>query len=79
MKIKIISLVLILTVSICSLSSCILLDTDGILGSFMEDKPSNSDNNTTINVNGGPNYENINITSSENKTFLQPARRCCRQ
>lgn len=67
MKIKIISLFLILTVCICSLSSCLFLNTDGILGSLGDDKPSS---NTTINVDGGPTYENINITSTADKNLL---------
>ena len=70
MKIKIISILLILTLSICSLSSCIFIDTDGILGSG----GNNTSNNTTINVNGGPTYENINITSTADKNLLSASK-----
>ena len=66
MKLKILSVLLILTLSLCSLSSCLLLQTDGILGSLGE----SSSNGNTINVNGGPTYENINITSAENQNLL---------
>ena len=67
MKLKILSVLLILTIGLCSLSSCLLLQTDGILGGAFEE-PTPSGN--TINVNGGPTYENINITSAENKNLL---------
>ncbi len=67
MKIKIISLILLLTLSVGSLSSCLLIDTDGILGSLGDDNPND---NTVINVNGGPTYENINITSASDKNLL---------
>lgn len=72
MKTKIVSLILILTVAVFSLSSCLFLDTDGILGSNGNDDPSK--NNTTINVNGGPTYENINITSTADKNLLSASK-----
>ncbi len=70
MKAKIISLFLLIAVSLCSLSSCLFLDTDGILGSQGKDETPNY----TINVNGGPTYENINITSTENKNLLSASK-----
>ena len=72
MKTKLISLILILAVSACALSSCLFLDTDGILGSSGgNDNPSE---NTTINVDGGPTYENINITSTSDKNLLSASK-----
>lgn len=70
MKAKIISLFLLIAVSLCSLSSCLFLDTEGILGSQGKDETPNY----TINVNGGPTYENINITSTENKNLLSASK-----
>ena len=61
-----------MAVGICSLSSCFLLETNGILGSLGEDEP--TVNNTTINVNGGPTYENINITSTADKNLLSASK-----
>ena len=72
MKTKIIAFLLLLAVSACSLSSCILLETDGILGSSGGNSSLAGD--TTINVNGGPTYENINITSDSDKNLLSASK-----
>ena len=64
---KILAFLLTVLISVGSLSSCLLLD-----GGVSLSGPSDSDKggDTTINVNGGPSYENINITSNHNKNLL---------
>ena len=68
MKKKILSILLLIGVAI-SLSSCLLLDENMLLPSVSL-SGSASGGDTTINVTGGPDYENINITSSYNKNLL---------
>jgi S1-C subfamily serine protease len=69
MKKKLLLLVLVLTVALSSLSSCMFL-TD--LETTDDNNNSNisGGQNTIINVDGGPNYENINITSGSNQNLL---------
>ena len=73
MKKKLLLLVLVLTVALSSLSSCMFLtdlettddnNNSSILGG------GSGGQNTIINVDGGPNYENINITSGSNQNLL---------
>ncbi len=62
MKIKTVSLLLALALSVLTLSSCMLIDTDGLWGTDDSSKTP-----PTINIEGGDNYEiNINSTSNQN-------------
>ena len=66
MKKRIIALILTVCISAVSLSSCLLLDPSLLpeIGSTQ------SGGDTTINVEGGDTYENINITSTHDKNLL---------
>ncbi len=66
MKKKILALMLLICVSVGSLSSCLLLD----LGLDSSGSLSGSSGDTVINVEGGPNYDNITINSSHSKNLL---------
>ncbi len=66
MKKKIIAILLLICVSVGSLSSCLMFDLNiDPAGSL-----SGPSGNTNINVEGGPNYENITINSTHNKNLL---------
>ena len=68
MKKKILSVFLVLMLLLSSLTSCIIMDTDD---DDSETKPQpGADGDVTINVDGGPSYENININSGANKNLL---------
>ena len=68
MKSKIIAIILLIAVSVGTLSSCILLDENMLIPSA--GLTGSGDRNTTINVTGGPSYENVNITSTHEKNLL---------
>jgi serine protease Do len=64
---KLIGLLLVMTLAVGSLSSCLLFETDG-LGSL--NGGSGDEDGVTIKVEGGPTYEEINITSTADKNLL---------
>ncbi len=69
MKKKLFLLMLIIAVSVSSLSSCLLLSDFENAGG--KDDPNNdSVADTIINVDGGPNYGDININSTANQNLL---------
>ncbi|MBE6645672.1 MAG: hypothetical protein E7612_09935, partial [Ruminococcaceae bacterium] len=67
MKKKILAALLLICLSVGSLSSCLFLDGSLLLP---QTGTGGAVNNTTVNVTGGPTYENVNITSSYNKNLL---------
>ncbi len=70
MKKKIFAIILVLALSVTSMTSCLLLDGNGIFGSGGSDDEKNPGGDTTINVEGGDTYENINISSNANGSLL---------
>ena len=66
MKKKIISLALVIMMTLSSLTSCMMIDFEGMLTPDEEKTPQINN----INVEGGPNYDSINITSTADKNLL---------
>ena len=64
---KLIGLLLIMTLAVGSLSSCLLFEKGG-LGDL--NVGNGGEGGTTIKVEGGPTYEEINITSTADKNLL---------
>ena len=60
MRKRLIGILLLLTLSVCSLSSCLLIDGGGLLD-YSSSSGNGGGGDTVINVDGGDNY-NINIT-----------------
>jgi len=69
MKKKILLLLLLVSLCVSSLSSCLLVTGDGILGE-LGSANGNSGGDKIINVEGGDTYDNINITTDSDSSLL---------
>ncbi len=67
MKKKLLLIMLIISIAMFSLSSCMLMPD---LDDEADDKDNDGVSDTIINVEGGPNYGNINITGTANQNLL---------
>ena len=69
MKRKILLLLLLVSLCVSSLSSCLFVTGDGILGE-LGSNTGNGGGDQIINVEGGDTYDNINITTDSNGSLL---------
>ena len=69
MRKKILLFILLIAFSVSSLSSCLLISSDGILGG-LNNAPGGESGDKIINVEGGDSYDSINITTDSNGSLL---------
>lgn len=69
MKKKILLLLLLVSLCVSSLSSCLLISGDGLLGE-LSNNTGNGGGDKIINVEGGDTYDNINITADSNSSLM---------
>ena len=69
MRKKILLFLLLIAFSVSSLSSCLLISSDGILGG-LNNASGGESGDKIINVEGGDSYDSINITTDSNGSLL---------